>query len=1097
MLKKIGCLYLSLLWCVAISFGQGTTGTISGIVKDGTGAVIPGADVLVQNKDTGISRKLSTDVHGRYSALRLALGEYEISADAAGFQQQVRSGIVLTVGREATVDFTLQVGTVSEAVTVTGEAPLIETTNATVSNLVSEREMRELPLNGRSFTDLTSIQPGVVTDLGVPSGVFQGGGRMVINGARPQQSLYLLDATDIVSPYSNVAPVSVMNQTLGVDTIREFNVLQNNYGAQYGRAIGGIVNAVTRSGTNTFHGSAFEFFRSDALDAKNFFDLPDPASIPPFKRNQFGGTLGGPIVKDNAFFFFSYEGLRQSLGTTDFGIVMSDQTKTGQITGCPSGMKSCAPAQAVVSQTVAIDPNIKPLLQMIPQGNGQYLNDGLQEFFGSRRQTGRENYYMFRIDEQLTPNDSIFGRTVIDRSSKELPDAQLFPDGSGKHTSTNDVGGYAFTTIEWTRILSATMLNVARVGFSRNNNRQCMCLEGTNIDITDAASLPAISPSFQIVPGVPFGGPWTIPGISIPGGHNGPGNATTGADLDDPLHFVDNTFSYADSLHITKGSHTLEFGVDIRRYQENALANVWGKGQISWRDPMANFLTAGACSGCRGINTITTTGLTAPPDAYRGWRQTYAAWYAEDDFRLFPNLTLNLGLRWERLTAPIEVNGKVATIENVLTDSDWTQRGKDPLFSLRDSLKGLAPRFGFAYSPGQSTSIRGGFGIFKEMPLEYDWQLAIYYPPFSDRLRLSSIKQFPNPLAGVDAAGARRQPLLVSPDLKYPYGMQWNLGIERQLGQTWVAKVSYVGNRGVSLISIINQVQPALSKDDNGVEYTPHHAPSVNPFLDSSRIYSNVGDSVYNALQLSLQKRFSRGLEVSASYTWAKNISDVGMGLKGAEAPQAAGYQVGNLWNYKSYDRGLAQQDVRNNLIVNFTYELPFGQGKAFGADASGVKNALIGGWQVNGIVKARSGLPISITGAGYSGSTYCRTCSLRPLLVPNGDNNPVLGQIDHWFDEKQFLPVEPGYFGNVGSNTLSQPDLVNMDLSFFKKVSVTEGKTVEFRGEFFNVLNHPNFGAPNLTVFRTNGSLNPTVGKITTTRGTSRQIQLAVKFQF
>lgn len=389
--KLLLVVLVCMFFVAAIALAQVTTATILGTIRDSTGAVIPGATVRVKNVETGAVRSATTDSTGRYTVPQLGIGRYELSAEASGFQTTIRSGIELTVGREAMVDFTLQVGSVAEQVTVSGEAPLVEATNATVSNLVSEKAIRELPLNGRSFTDLTAIQPGVVTDLGVPSGVFQGGGRMVINGARPQQSLYLLDGTDIVSPYSNVAPVSVMNQTLGVDTVREFTVIQNNYGAQYGRAIGGIINAVTRSGSNEFHGSVFEFLRNNKLDAKNFFDLKDKP-IPSFKRNQFGGTVGGPVVKDRTFFFFSYEGLRQSLGTTDFNTTISDEARLGQITACPPGKRDCAREERIITETVTVNPDIKPILDILPRGTGRYLNDGIQELLGSRTQRGRENY---------------------------------------------------------------------------------------------------------------------------------------------------------------------------------------------------------------------------------------------------------------------------------------------------------------------------------------------------------------------------------------------------------------------------------------------------------------------------------------------------------------------------------------------------------------------------------------------------------------------------------------------------------------------------------------------------------------------------------
>ena len=1102
-----------------LSLAQVTTGTISGTVTDPTGAVIPGSTITVRNVETGITRIISTDAAGRYTAQQLGLGGYEVTAGTAGFQTTVRAGIELTVGRQAVVDFTLRVGAVAETVTVTGEAPLLETTNATVADLVTESQMRDLPLNGRSFTNLVALQPGVVTDLGIPQGVFQGGGRMSLNGARPQQSLYLLDGTDIVAPYSNVAPVSVMFQALGVDTIREFSVLQNNYGAQYGRAVGGIMSAVTRSGTNQLHGSLFEFLRNEKLDAKNFFDLPDDP-IPPFKRNQFGGTIGGPIVRDNTFFFFSYEGLRQVLGTTDFGTVFSDETRLGIITGCPEGQSSCTKEEAVVQNTVTVNPDIQPLIGIVPRGNGRYLNDGIQEFLGSRLQRGRESYYMFRIDQRISDNDSLFGRWTGDHSSKELSDAQFFADGSGRHTSTDDDGFYGFLTVEWTRIISPTVINIARAGFARNNNRQCMCIEGTNIGVNEISHpdypVGKIPAQLQIIPGIPFGGPWGMPGVDVPGGHNGIGRHTEGADLDDPLEYIDNTFTFADSVRIARAGHSVDIGVDVRRYQENALQSVWGKGGTNFRSPMRNFLTTGrpdlcleggtSSRDCRGLNTLTATGITRPPDAYRGFRQTYTAFFIQDDYQLRSNLTLNFGIRWEQITGPTEVNQKVATILDVLRDEDWTQLGDKPLFEMRDGLKGFSPRFGFAYSPDQNTSIRGGFGAFREMPLLYSYQLAVFYPPFSDRLQIRSfpLDAWPNPLAGIDPAGARRQPLTVNHDYKYPYSLQWNLGIERQIGQTWVAKVGYVGTRGISLVSINNLLQPAQELDDQGVPFTPRNAPSPNPAIHSTRSYGNFGDSWYNALQLRLQKRFSYGIDFNLGYTWSKNIGDTGIGLKGAETPGGDSQQVGSLWDWKTLDRSLVAQDTRHNFTFNFSYDLPIGQGRFFGGNMGSVANAILGGWQLNSIFRTRTGLPMTISGGGYSRNSYCRTCEIRPNLKPGGDNNPVRDNWDPnaptlesaYFDVTQFEVVPTSYYGNVGKHTLTTPGLTTVDFSIFKMFNLGEAKNIQFRAEFFNLPNHPNFARPRAGVFRTNGRIDPRVGKITQAR-TSRQIQLAFKFEF
>ncbi|MBI3895965.1 MAG: TonB-dependent receptor [Acidobacteria bacterium] len=1112
--KIVWKVFLYMVCLAGVALAQVTTGTILGTASDSTGAVIPGARVTARNVQTGIARTVTTDAQGRYRAPELGLGMYEVTAEAAGFQTLVRSGIELTVGRQATVNFAMQVGAVAEVITVTGEAPLLETTNSTVADLVTETQMRQLPLNGRSFTDLAAIQPGVIADIGAPQSAFKGGGRMVMNGARPQQSLYMLDGVEITDAINNTPPVSVMGQTLGVDTILEFTVLQNNYGSQYGRAIGGVVNAVTRSGTNELHGSAFEFLRNEKLDAKNFFDVPEDP-IPPFKRNQFGGTLGGPIVKDNAFFFGSYEGLRESLGTTDFSSTMTDEARVGIITNCPinpatgARFRTCTKEEAIVTEVLpkGIHPDILPFLTLIPRGTHRYQNDGSQEFRVSRARVGRENYFMGRIDQRLSDNDRIFGRVVYDYSSRELPDSQFLSDGK-THPTNAEWGAYNFSTLDWTRIVSPTVLNTARFGFSRNRSQQCQCIDGD--PRTDVIDFPGIPPQLEVVPGVPWSGPWSVPGVSVPGGTNGIGNSILGAYLIAPVKFVSNTFTYYDSVRISKGRHSLDIGVDIRRFQENALSAIWANGNASWFTPLKNFLTAGQrttgyCTGgtndCRGINsllvthTLTADNGFAPSDPYRGYRQSLASWYVQDDIQLLSNLTLNFGVRWEHATPPVEVNQKTANIIDVLRDTEYTQLGDKPLFELRDILGGFMPRFGFAYSPDSKTSIRGGFGMFKEMPLFYQFALTQFHPPSANRIQLRNLTQWPNPLAGVDPTTGTRAPIIITYDHKYPYAMQWNFGIERQFGQNWVGRMSYIGTRGINLPAVNNDVQPALSKDANGVLFTPRNQPSVNPAWDNTRTSANIGDAWYNALQMRIQKRFAQGIEFSSSYTWSKNLSQAaGMAIQGGEGGGA--FQTSNAWDYKNFDKSRADQDVPHNFNFNFTYEIPVGQGLTFGSNMGNVANTILGGWQVNGTFTKRSGLPRTIGGPGYSTNTFCR-CAVRPNLKPGGNTNPVIGELDHWFDETQFLPVAAGYFGNLAKNTLDGPGLTKFDLSVFKGFAIGERKNLQFRAEFFNFANHPVFAGPETSVFETNGRPVDNPGRITRTVGTSRQIQLALKFEF
>ena len=366
-------------------------------------------------------------------------------------------------------------------------------------------------------------------------------------------------------------------------------------------------------------------------------------------------------------------------------------------------------------------------------------------------------------------------------------------------------------------------------------------------------------------------------------------------------------------------------------------------------------------------------------------------------------------------------------------------------------------------------------------------------------MTVRNIKKWPDPLSAVDLSKGTRQPQYIVYDFKQPYGMSWNFGIDRQLGQTWVAKAGYIGTRGVDLLGVINHVQPALSIDAEGREFTVRGAPSVNPALDSTRAYAPLGDSWYHSMQLRLQKRFSHGLEFSGSYTWSKNLSTVGIGLKGAEATEGgrSGTSMSNLWNYKSYMKGRADQDAPHNFTFNYTYELPVGQGRSFGANMGRVANAIVAGWQINGVFRTRSGLPGGISGPGFQANNYCRLCSSRPNLKPGGNNNPVIGDINHWFDETQFELVKPGYFGNVGENTLSGPRQTTMDFSVFKAFPMGENRNLQFRAEFFNLPNHPNFSQPSASVFDSNGVVVASPGRITKTNGNSRLIQLALKFEF
>src|SRR5437660_7944131 len=975
----------------AIAGAQVTTGTISGTVIDSSGAVIPGATLILKSVEKGFSRTVSTDASGRYRAPDLGLGSYEITVEAAGFQTVIRSGITLTVGREAVVDFTLQIGAVTQTVTVTGEAPLVQTANATVGALVDEREMRQLPLNGRSFADLTGIQPGVTSDLEVAAAptqaVYTGGGsaaRRSIGGTKPQQSTYLLDGMEISTPSEGMPASSVLGQQLGVEAIREFVLLQNNYGAQYGRASGGVVNAVTQSGSNSVHGSVFQFLRNEKMDARDYF-LDPRLPKAPLKRNQFGASLGAPIRKDRTFVFLNYEGVRQSAGTSFLGTLLTPETREGKVTGCPAGRASCSREEAIVTRTLPVDPNIVPVMNLLPLPNGAYRNAGVADYSAVPRWHADENYGIVRMDQQISQKDSVFGRFTKDQSSRTDQYLLLTP----QPFTGFQVGGYVLATVSETHVFSPSMLNTFRVGFTRRNDHLFYSYTQGGDQFPNA---PGLDPRLSPVKGVPMG-LYSIPGINFYGGSGG--GATIGPNLSGPAVFVDNTFDYDDSVMINRGRHSIALGGNFKRYQMNHLNEPWVYGGTFTWETIESFLTNNP------RNTTQLLGFTIPgsqmPDVYRGWGQSDGAAYLQDDFKARANLTLNLGLRWEGVRSPREVNGKLAVLNNIYSDKEFNLLTRnDPLFHTTDAFKGFSPRVGLAWTPfsDQKTVFRSGFGMFKEMPLAYIWQLALQAPPYAERFTvIRPALKFPFPFANPNLVASAGEPLLMPLEVKIPYTLQWTFSVERQVGQSLVFKANYVGTRGVNLFALDNPNQkPTIIQ--NGRKSTQPNAQVPNPNFTSYRYVAPISDQIYNALQLVVERRSRAGLAFNGSYTWSRNIDNGGgAGIKGAEQISgAASFAVYNGRDLSS-ERGLSSLHVKHNFILGYSYELPFGPGRHWGNQSSGPLKYVVGGWSVNGTNTIRSGLPINIQMTPRQSGCVAQRCNERPDLRSGGNQNPIMDQ--------------------------------------------------------------------------------------------------------
>ncbi|MDA2933216.1 carboxypeptidase regulatory-like domain-containing protein [Acidobacteria bacterium AH-259-D05] len=1067
---------LVLTFHFSLAWAQVTTATILGTVTDATGGVLPGVSVTVTHLETNTERNVITDDLGRYRVPQLTLGEYEVTAELVGFQAALRRGLQLTLGQEAVVNITLSVGEITEQVIVTGAAPLVETTNSEVSGLIDDKQIRDLPLNGRSFTELAVLQPGVVTARAAGRSLIVGLGQKIsVNGSRTNASSFILDGTDINDSMGQ-APGSVNGFVLGVETVREFKTLTSNFSSEYGRAAGGVITAVTKSGTNELHGSLFEFHRNSAVDARNFFD----AEVPHFVRNQFGAVVGGPIVKDQTFFLGSFELLRNREGlTTGLVDVPNAAARQGLL---PLGeVDNCQDVRGSEC-FVGVVPDVQPYLDLYPLPTGKDNRDGTGEWSQVFTREENEEYFLGKIDHNFSESDSFFVRYTYQDA-----------DGIGPSSQTNvvdftDRTRNQYVTIEERHIFSPTLLNVARFGFNRSL-----------LNSTDGINNPAVDdPALAFIRTGDFEhmGRLDITGLS-----------SIGRSFNRPRFRVLNLFEYSDTVTYTSGPHSLKFGVNYKRYHQNHNQSNREFGVFVFRG-LEDFLTndpfsfGGARPCCR--------------DYRRGDRQHIPSLFIQDDFQVRPNLIVNLGLRWEAATANKEVNGKTSQID-IFNDSN--SHAESPNYEI--PLNNLAPRLGFAWDPGGSgrTAIRGAFGMFHHMILADFYFGARQQAPFVDQLgvrRSSSVRGFfPDPF-GAPASGRATRIETVDRDVVTPYYMQWNLNIQRELLGEWSLMVGYVGSRGVNLTRYVNpnSAIPDIlpdgrffwpdKRDQNGVACT--EGPTCkktkrrNPAFTRVRHRVNGGDSYYHALQTTMNKRFADNYQVRINYTWGKSIDT---------SSQQASSDFNNTntmgvdyYNVLAHMRSVSTFHLSHAFTTTFTWEMPFLQG------AGGAAEAILGGWSLSGIASVTSGTPVTLEMSDRIDRERDRTdgSASRPNLIPGGDNNPVSGEPSAWFGDPSapnfpFAGPEPGFHGNLGRLTGRGDDFANFDFSLKKDTRLAEDVSLQFRAEFFNIFNHPNFSTPtrsNRQPFnRSVSKPNRRFGKLTRTDNSSRQVQFALKLLF
>ncbi len=1060
--------------------------TLSGTVTDQSGATVSGAAVTVKSEETGAIRTVTTDEGGQYRVFSLPIGEYEVQVSKQGFAEEIRTGILLAVGQDASVDVTLRVGSLSQQIKVNSDALLVSVTTADVPGLVGENQVKDLPLNGRSYDLLLTLNPGIVNftpektgGIGISNSTT--GNNFVVSGNRPQQNLFLLNGVEFTgAAENNMQPGGPSQELLGVDAVREFNVLRDSYGAEYGKRPGGQVVIVTQSGSNQWHGAAFEFLRNNDLDAPNYFAQ---GTVPPFRRNQFGGSAGGPVEKDKTFVFANYEGFREDLNQTSAAFVPDATSR----------------AAAVAS--------VQPLLNLWPTPpSGAPDFNGIAEVFSSPLQTIREDFGTVRVNHIFSPRDSLSGVYTVDDGG-DVTATPADPYSSDILNLREQV-----LSLEETHIFSPSFLNTARIGYSRAG----YFFTGEPTPGTPAATVPGFLVG-RPVGAVVVGGS----AASNPQAQVGLAGSNNGSDLT----VARNLITLEDRVTLTRGRHQFTFGAWFQPFQSNETLALSQFGQATFSS-LTTFLSG----------TVATF-LYDPAPTEMAWRSLFGAWHAQDVIHLAPKLTLSLGFRDEFTTGWNEAHGHAANYtypEGVI--SAQPQIGNS-IFTVNNAKFLPQPRIGLAWSPfSRKSVIRAGFGMYNDL------QDALGYrtdqnAPFNPTYSIASlpVADLPiNPTAAVPAS-AKLVPGGVQPDMKTPTLVSWSLRVEQEITSNTALNIGYVGSHGYHEVIGIDANEPtpticpaspcpaayptvngsstppitnatgfpsgsplAGAPAPAGSFYIPAGAAKPNPALGPTWTWFALGDSSYNALQVDVDHRLSHGLSIRGAYTWSKSLDD-GDSLNSTTAGNAPGL-VSNPFNLRA-DWGPATYDVRNIGVISALYGLPFGKGKPIGSGIHGWANNVASGWSVNSILTLQDGFPFTPQ-LSYNPTNNGDTKNpVRPFLNPDLIGPVILGKPAQWFNPNAFIapPSTGGFYGDMGRDAYIGPGLATWNFSVLKYTSIREGLRLQFRAEIFNLLDRANFNTPNLIVFTPPTAANPTglsgtAGAITSTSTTSRQVQFGLK---
>jgi outer membrane receptor protein involved in Fe transport len=1040
----LGATLAATLWPQSIDTG------IIGAVTDPAGATVANATITIRQPDTGFSREVQTSTDGAYEVRYLRPGDYVVEVRAGGFRGERKTGIALQISQLARIDFQLQVGQVQETIEVSSAAPILQTENAVLGEVVGRERVVNLPLNGRNFLQLSTLTPGVVVQE-------ESNGqrtRVLANGSRDIWMQVNINGITAVNNRANF-----VNFYPSVDAIQEFKVQSSNYSAEYGGNAGANINVQLRSGTNQFHGAVFEFLRNNKLDARGYF-RPQPLPKDVLRRNQFGAVLAGPARKDKTFFMAGYEGQRSVIERAGTAIVPLPSERRGDFTGA-----------AAVTDPLAGTPfpgNVIPAARINPVSSrliGEFLPlpnvPGAVNFAGVTRDVTDIDQALARVDHTFSPRDQLTVHYIY--AARRFPNTELNPNFSYSANFPNTSMGS-----QHVHTFGPTLINEFRFGFHMGNIRKVSPRQNTDFTIESLGirGLRVGGPDGRVLRKDEQGFP--VLGIE---GYMGMGDSQASSNLDNSK-----TFQWVDNLSIVRNKHFMKVGMDLRYHYDNATTNNWPFSNIAFtRDVSGNSVAAFLLGFPRTV--LTPEGV--PISRVRQWRWGF---YFQDDWKATPNLTLNLGLRYDLFALPKELNNISRTLRFDLNPSGpvlYPEPGQGGEL-WRNEYHYLSPRIGFAYRMGGKSVVRGGYGIFYTAAHFDNINILQLNPPAAGSVTI--INNAINPVATIQNPVPRelfpQNPIFnvvtLPPDRKRrnAYIQNFNLEVSRQLTANDALEVGWVGSRGLFMDTSLNNFN--------------NTRPSLLPFNQARRPYPQFnrirmmvadGKSIYHSLQTRYERRFAKGLSLTAAYTWGHFIDDT------AQTINRGACNCQDARNRGRAERANSINDIRQRFVVGYVWDVPVGRG------LRGPAKFVIGGWQAGGIITMQSGSPFNVVQSGDTQNVEFATWS-RPHVVAG--RSPILSARDpfRWFDSAAFAR-STGEFGNSPRNPVVGPGLHTFDLSLSKSFAVREGHSVLFRTEFFNAFNTPQFGQPGGTLGT--GAF----GRVTGTRADNRQIQFALKYMF